>query len=352
MSPDDEQGRQARWRQFVERWASPAEQWRTNVQRWVDAGIVSQSQGDEILSAQRGAQTDIEVGGLSRGQELTSYALLVVLAMSTALFLGHFWSNMGRAGHLSVALLISVDASVVGASICELTGAGARRLGGLLFLVATVAVATSVADALGTGPTRHGLRLFIVGLTVLATSVALWRNRDRPLQFLSAVTGLLLTLCGLSALARVQVTSTQLALFLWLCAFALVVASLQLIRPAVTALILGAVGCFVAALSLSFPHPLGGVLLGLASTAAAVVLGVLLVRPFVLVLGGLGFFMFDIRAFSLYLRSTNAAIGAGVLGLLIVLVAIWHAAHTIARERSAVESLARADVESEVLTSS
>jgi hypothetical protein len=147
------------------------------------------------------------------------------------------------------------------------------------------------------------------------------------------VVGFVLAMSGLATTAGVTMSSTQLALVLWLCSFAVGLGSLQLLRPAITALVVGFLGCGVAALSLSFSHHLMGVVLGVVTALGVALLGVVLARPLVIVLGGLGFFMFDIRAFSLYLRSSDAAVGAGLLGLLIVSVALWHATQTFARER-------------------
>jgi hypothetical protein len=41
--------------------------------------------------------------------------------------------------------------------------------------------------------------------------------------------------------------------------------------------------------------------------------------------------MFDFRIFAIYLRSTDAALGAFVLGLVLVLVALWRAQHATTR---------------------
>jgi hypothetical protein len=199
---------------------------------------------------------------------------------------------------------------------------------------------------------HHGLGLLVVGLTLLLMSALLWRNQNRPLQFLSAATGFILTLSGVATMGRVHATPTQLALFIWLCALALGLASLQILRPALTALVVAEVGCCVGALSLSFPHHLGGVALGIVTTALAVALGVVLERPLVIVIGGLGFFMFDIRAFSIYLRSSNAALGAGVLGLIIVCVGLWHAAHTEVLERRRARVRVQTTIDNELLASS
>jgi hypothetical protein len=240
----------------------------------------------------------------------------------------------------------------VGATLISLANAAERRLGGLLWLIATIAFATLTSDVMWAGPRGHlGPRLLVVGLTVLITSVLLWRNQNRPLQFLSAVTGFILTVCGGASVARVHVSSTELALFTVLCALALAVSSLLKLRPALTALVVAEIGCGVGSLALSFPHPLGGVVLGLVSSVVAVAVGIVVVRPLPVVLGALGFFMFDIRAFSIYLRSSNSAIGAGVLGLIVVCAGLWHAAHTEVRERRELSTRVPATLDQELLES-
>jgi len=104
-----------------------------------------------------------------------------------------------------------------------------------------------------------------------------------------------------------------------------------MLRPAPTALVVAELVSFVGAFALSFPNHLGGVLLGLLSTACAVGVGFALRRPPIIVIGALGFFMFDFRIFAIYLRSTDAALGAFVLGLVLVLVALWRAQHATTR---------------------
>jgi hypothetical protein len=330
----------------------PTDQWRTHVQRWVDSEFVRRVRGDEILTLQPSDPRDAhpQADAITRSQESLSYCLFLLLLVSADLFLSPYWAAIGRAGHVTVALLVGSDALIVGASLITLWGAPARRLGGLLWLIATVAFATLTADVLWTGPREHpGLHLMVVGLTVLITSVLLWRNQNRPLQFLSAVTGFILTVCGIATAGRVHVSASGLALIVVLCALALAVAGLRTLRPAPTALVVAEIGCSVGSLALSFPHPLVGVVLGLVTTVVAVALGVVLVRPLLVVLGALGFFMFDIRAFSIYLRSSNSAIGAGVLGLIIVCAGLWHAVHTEVRERRELSTHEHATLDQKLL---
>jgi hypothetical protein len=329
-------------RSRARRWAEPADQWRAKVQRWVDAGIVSSSQGDEILAM----ETSEPIGGATQAEairptlspiiEALSYVGVVVVGLASALFLGHYWDRVGVAGHLSVALMVTVAGLLGGYVVAQIGDAGARRLSGFLRLVGTAGAA--MTTAVGVGPStdhRHGLALLCVGLVLLVLSASLWRNLDRSLQFLSTVLGLVLTVSAVGEVAHLHATSTEVALAVWLFALAVALMSLQMLRPAVTALLVGELGTLVGAFALSFPNHLAGVLVGLLSALCAVAVGFVLERPVIIVVGAMGFFMFDFRVFTIYLRSMDAALGAFILGLVLVLVALLRAWYSTNAERRA-----------------
>lgn len=329
-------------RRVARRALDPADQWRTKVQRWVDAGIVSSAQGEEILALE--GNESVETSRVSRGAsprpvlsplvELVSYVVVVVVAVASMLFLGHYWSGLGNAGHVSVALMVTVAGLLGGYLVAQIGGAGARRLGGFLRLIGTMGAALGTAAAVGPASAHHrGLELLCVGAVMLALSASLWRNQDRPLQFLSTLLGVALAIGGFGTVARLHATATEVALFVWLFAVAVTLMSLQMLRPAATALVVGVVGSFVGAFALSFPNHLGGVLIGLLSALSAVAVGWALERPPIIVIGAVGFFMFDFRIFAVYLHSTNAALGAFLLGLVLVFLALLRALHSASTER-------------------
>jgi hypothetical protein len=308
------------------------------VQRWVDAGIVSSTQGEEILAMEMSesgshaprAMTNRPV--LSPVVEAVSY--VGVIGLSSALFLGHYWGRLDVAGHVSVAFMVTVAALLGGSVVAQIGDAGARRLSGFLRLVGTAGAAMATAVTVGpVAQSRHGLTLLCVGLVVLVLSGSLWRNLDRSLQFLSTILGLVLTLSAVGTVAHLHATSTEVAMLVWLLAIAMGLMSLQMLRPAPTALLVAELTSCVGALALSFPNHLAGVLLGLVTTLCAVGVGFVLERPPIIVIGALGFFTFDFRIFSVYLRSTEASLGAFVLGLVLVCIALWRASHTTTIER-------------------
>jgi hypothetical protein len=325
---DDELRR--RWR----RWVEPADQWRTKVQRWVDAGTVSSTPGEEVVASESNEsaamtnanRVDPNRSSLSFAAESTSYIGLVVVALGTTSYLGHYWDGLGVAGQVCVTLLVTVAGLFGGLVVAQIGDAGSRRVSGVLRLLGTGGAAMTTAVALGPATVDdRGLTLLCVGVVVTGLSAALWRNRDRSLQFLSTLLGVALTFGAVSTLAHLHATSSEVALLVWFFAVGTGLMSLQMIRPAPTALVAGELGSFVGAFAFSFPHHLVGVLLGIVSALGAVGIGLALERPPVVVIGAIGFFMFDFRIFALYLRSTNVALGAFVLGVVLVVAALWRA---------------------------
>jgi hypothetical protein len=325
------------------RWIEPAEQWRHNVRRWVDAGIVSSAPTGTAATESSDAGTvatrspgERDRPTLSPIVEVVAYVGVVVVGFGTTLFLGHYWSGLGDAGHVSVALMVTVAGLAGGYVVSQIGDAGASRLAGFLRLIGTAGAAMATAVVVGPESERHhGFTVLCVGVVVLAVSASLWRNLHRSLQFLSTLLGVVITMGAVGSVAHLRPTSTEVALLVWFFAVAVGLMSLQMLRPPLTALVVSELGCLVGALALSFPNHLGGVLLGLVSAVCAVGIGVALERPPIIVIGALGFFMFDFRVFAVYLRSANAALGAFVLGLVLVLVTLlraWYATTVRGRE--------------------
>lgn len=317
------------------RWSEPADEWRHKIQQWVDAGIVTPNQAQEILKIEDRDISRLGTGAtraddarMSPLAELASYLGVLLVAACTTLFVGHFWSQLGTAGHLSIGLAIGVVGLCAGVVIRQIGDDGALRLGSFLWLFGTGGVAIATAAVINhVGHHDGGLSLLTVGLSVFLLSVALWRNQERPLQFLSAIVGLTLTVSGVGVVGHLHATSSEIALLVWFAAMAIGLMSLQMLRPALTGLVVAEFGSLIGAFALSFPNHLAGVALGLASSIAAVVVGLALERPPIIVVGAVGFFMFDIRVFTLYLRSEGMALAAFVIGLSVVIVALWRAVH-------------------------
>jgi hypothetical protein len=334
-------------RRIAQRWIEPADQWRAKVQQWVDAGIVSSRQGEEIIAMESPAR-DAGRATISPFVELLSYIGVVMMSVGTVLYISHYWIVIGRAGHVTVALVVTAAGLFGGSVIGKFGDVSARRLSGLLRLLGTVGAAVTTAIAVGAAAESHrGLTLLCVGAVVLTLSASLWRNLDRPLQFLSTLLGLVMTLGAVGTVVHLHATSTEVSLLVWFIAVAVGLMGMQMLRPAPTALVVAEFGSFVGAFALSFPNHLGGVLLGLLSAISAVGVGFALERAPIIVIGAVGFFMFDFRIFAICLRSTNGALGAFVLGLVLVFFALWRAWKSATPERSEVTTMVEVDADAE-----
>jgi hypothetical protein len=307
----------------------------------VDAGIVSSAQGEEILALESTSSTKPDPGrpALSPWVEVASYVGIIVVGFAAVLFLGDSWTRLGVAGQASAASLFTLAGLFGGVVVAQWGDAGARRLSGFLLLIATAGAAMVTAVIIGpTGARHHGVALLCVGVVVLALSALLWRNGERPLQFLSTLLGATLTLAALDSVARLRPTSSESALFVWFAAIAIGLMSLQMLRPARTGIVVAEVGSFIGAFALSFPNHLGGVFLGIVSALCAVGIGFILERPLIMVIGAIGFFMFDVRTFVLYLHSANTAMSAFIAGLALIFVTLVWARHAAASERREAET--------------
>jgi uncharacterized membrane protein len=168
------------------RWSESADEWRRKVQQWVDAGIVTPNQAQEILKIEdrdnlRSSSVVVpgdSVRGMSPMAELASFLGVLLVAACATLFVGHFWSQLGTAGHLSVGLVIGVVGLSAGVVVRQVGDDGALRLGNFLWLFGTggVAIAT-VAIIDHVGHHDRGLSLLVVGFAVFVLSVVLWRNQ-------------------------------------------------------------------------------------------------------------------------------------------------------------------------------
>ncbi len=308
---------------------------RDQVQRWVSVGIVSSEQGERIVhfeqemgesAAAAGAPGAPPVRRLSPVAELVSYLGIVLVLASGGLFVARLWNSLGLGGRVVVGAVIALLGFFGGYAVSRLGDEGTTRLGWFLWLCGTGGVAMSTATAVDRiGSHNPGWTLLVTGLVVLALSVGLWRNLERPLQFLSSVVGLGLTVGGLVNLVNWQPSVTTANALLWLVAVALGLLAINIIHPSLVATVLAQGGLFITALAVTTSSRALGMALGLVGAAAGVGLGLSKRRPPVVAVGVLSFFVFVVRLLSFYLRGPGTMLVAFVLGVALVGVVIWRA---------------------------
>ncbi len=305
---------------------------RGEARRWVDAGIVSARQADEILRLEEGsAGAGGEEGSPPRAArlplvaELVSYLGIVLVAASGAVVVVRSWADLHVGGRIAVGVVIACVGLVGGTLVTHVGDAGARRLGGFLWFWGTggVALVVGVAvDSIG-GQNPH-TTVLAVGLAVLAVSDALWRNRDRPLQFLTWIAGIVLTAVGFSLVVGLGLTNLELDLIVWAAAVLLgALGARNLLHPELVVLLVAEVGALYAPLGIVDTRAALGLALGLATAVVCVASGLLLKRIPLVAVGIIGFLAYLGATLGRYLNGPVAALGVFVVGIALVVGAIW-----------------------------
>lgn len=309
-----------------------SDDWRLWVERWVEAGLLSFVQADRIAALETVPGPTVAAGresptrGISPSIELIAYFGILLVAVSAYVFISRVWMGMALGWRLVLALGVALVGLAGGRALGRLDGPGARRLAGLAWLFGTGGVSAIVGlgvDRLGRH--RPEITAFSVGVAILAISIALWRNRDRPLQFLSFVGGAVIVAISAIVLADGHPSAQVRELFAWSAAILLGLLGVRRLRPTGEVLIVSEIAAIVAAIAISFSDHVWGIVLGLLTTTAATALGLFLQRAPVAVVGALGYFMVIIRVFAVYLRGTVAILGALWIGVALIVIALWRA---------------------------
>jgi hypothetical protein len=310
------------------------------VRRWVNAGVVSAQQGEDILRFERAGAASTRPAGtaavrrLSPVAELVSYLGVVLVLVSGGLSVSRLWHGLGFGGRVAVGVMVAGLGFVGGRAIARVGDPSTTRLGWFLWLCGTggVAMSTAVLVDRWSGH-RSGWTVFVTGLVVLALSVGLWRNLERPLQFLSSVAGLCVSVAGLGVLANWNPSPMTVGGLVWIAAAGLALLAMKVVHPSMIALVVAQGGVFVGAMAMTSSSRGLGVALGLLSGAGGVALGLRTRRAPVTALGVVSFFVFTVRLLSIYLRGPGATLGAFVLGVALVGAVLWRATRANTADR-------------------
>lgn len=170
------------------------------LERAVAGGIISAEQASAIVEAERVATGRAPAGTprLSPVTEAVAYLGGILAVLGSVLLAAQFWDDLETWSRLT-SLLVSAAALLAGgAFVPEQDDAVFWRLRAVLWLLstgaltfATALVAVDVAE-LGPEPV-----VFTTGAVVAVYDAVLWARRDRPLQHLATLVGLLLAAGGL-----------------------------------------------------------------------------------------------------------------------------------------------------------
>ncbi|MHB1208843.1 MAG: DUF2157 domain-containing protein [Acidimicrobiales bacterium] len=315
-------------------------EWR--VGNWREAGIISQTQGEQIVHFESapGVRVEPKEGGstpvrrLSLVAELVSYLGLVLVLASGGIFVSRLWQGLGLWGRVSVGIVTALVGFVGGRTVLRWNEEGTTRLGWLFWLLGTggVAMATAVlVDRMG--GQRASWTLLLTGLAVAIVSVGLWRNLERPLQFLSSIVGVTLMFVGAVQFTHREPSTLTIGLLVWAMGVALGLSSLKYVRPALLAMLVAQGAAFMGAMAMiASQSRLIGFVCGLSGAVVGVTLGLIKRESPIVALGIISFFAVVVRALSYYLQGPGAMLVAFVMGVVLVTVVIWRA--TTSRSQS------------------
>lgn len=205
--------------------AAPAEQ----LDRWVRAGLLSDAQRAAILAHEAHEQGEGEAfapvpperpGRISMVAEALGYLGGVLALSGLALIISRYWPDLATAARLGLSGSVALALAGAGALTDEAREPALARLRGFLWLMATAAtglfagiVAADVLDSAAQTQVLTGAS------SIALVSWLMWQGRDRPLQQLTFLGGLVVTA---GALMSEVATGGLVGLAVWSAGAALV----------------------------------------------------------------------------------------------------------------------------------
>ncbi|MGZ6965388.1 MAG: DUF2157 domain-containing protein [Acidimicrobiia bacterium] len=298
------------------------------VERWVDAGLITEDQARAIKAYEQARASTRPSPHLSPALEALAYVGGTLLAVGGGMLVGQFWDDLGVWGRLAVLVVSALLTGAVGATVGE-SEPVTWRLRGFLWALSTVAIAAAagifafeVLDARG-----EPVALMAAGAGA-AASGAYRSLRDRPLQHVGTFVGLAVAI-GVTILWAEGTGghggSIGLALWLFGAAWA-GLAWRRRVPPPVVGFLLGVVLTLIAPAFVGAQVQWLAPLLGLATAAAWMGVGVVRGERAALAPGAVGVFVFLPWTLGYYFGETFGApviaMVSGVLLLVIVLLLV------------------------------
>jgi hypothetical protein len=292
-----------------------------HVGSWRDAGIISSEQADRIEEYELHGEVPAQ-RRLSLVTEVAAYVGSVLALMGGAAVVGSSWEDFSFAAQLGVGLAVMAVGFWTGTWLARFEEVGMQRLGRFLWTIGTGGVALFSFTVMSEiDPDEEAWIAVGVGVAVLTVSGLLWRNKDRPLQLLTAAVGFGVTLGALSALVDAPMWSASLVLLVLGSALA-AGAAVHRIRPDMIAIAVGAIAAYVGAFMLSETNERLGSATALVVAIVVVAYALRVQMIPILVLGVLGSLIATQALLATTITGAASALVVTTLGLVIVIAAI------------------------------
>lgn len=287
------------------------------------AGIITVEQADAVLEAERGAgpvPSEAVPARVPPVLEAIAYLGSVLVMAGAAVLVAQYWDEMGAAGRLSLVGVVATVLTGAALLIRDERDPVFWRLRGFVGLLATAAVAGFVGLVFDTASVTDEPVAVGIGAAVAVHGVLLWWLRERPLQHLATLGGIVVALAGAGAWIAGGLgwedTDTGigvLGIAIWVLGALWLVGSLRdLLPPRLVGVVLGAVTVLAACGPINAGWERYGLLAGLATAGGLIGLGIALDEFLVTGVGVLGTFV--------YLPLTVAKFFGGTIGVPAVMV--------------------------------
>lgn len=286
---------------------------------WVAEGLISSDQAAAIRRYEHAGEEAVPPR-LTVVAEVAIYLGSLIALAGGAAIIGPNWRSLGFVGQIVLGVAIAAVGFAVGSSLVRQAEPGTLRVGTFLWVVGTggMALATGVVMH-EIDPADDAWNVLVIGAVVAVLGIALWRNLDRPLQWLTAVTGVVMVAAGVAQLVDVSVWVG--ASVVWVTGLVVgVLAATGRMRPRLVGLAVGASAMMLAAFVIGDRSEWVSAVAAL-GTAAGIVTFALADRSWPLVgLGLFAFFLAITMAMQTVLEGMAARLVAVAAGLVLVAV--------------------------------
>jgi hypothetical protein len=261
------------------------------LQRWVEAGLIGEEQARTIEAFEDARRAARPTPRVSPTIEVLAYVGGILLAVGAGMLVGQYWNGIGVAGRIGILAAAAGVTGLVGAMIGE-RDAITWRLRGFLWALSTAGTVAAAGlfahEVLGLDGEPVALMAAAAGTVEAACC---WWLRDRPLQHMLTFVGLAVSIGVAIAWAGGEGGLIGFALWVFGAAWAWL-AWRQRVPPAVVGFPLGALLTLVACGFVSAQVEWLAPLLGLATAAAWIGIGVAENESLMLAPGVAGVFVF------------------------------------------------------------